>query len=109
MLIKNNKIKKRNLGSEITIHRRGKSDELTNSPNTDVQIPKARQKLRANPGGAINLIGLNPSRAIKFGIGKSEFGVRLVDTTGKPLELQSLSQDRLKLLLTAISNTRKEK
>ena len=33
----------------------------------------------------------------------------MIDTTGKPVELQDLSQDRLKLLLTSVSETRKRK
>lgn len=51
MLIKNQKIKKSEIGSDITIHRRGKSNGLTILPNTYDQIPKSPSLLRANPGG----------------------------------------------------------
>ncbi|MFH1237913.1 MAG: hypothetical protein ABIH79_02115 [archaeon] len=36
-------------------------------------------------------------------------GIRLTDTSGNPIELQSLSQDKLKKLITAVSETRKRK
>jgi len=53
--------------------------------------------------------GSNPGRAIKLGIGKSDFGIRLADEKGSPLNLEDLSQDRLKKLVTLVSETRKSK
>jgi len=47
--------------------------------------------------------------AIPLGFGKSDFGITLTDTTGKPVVLEDLSQDRLKKLITAVSETRKKK
>jgi hypothetical protein len=53
-MLKNNKIKKSEIGSEVTIHRRQKSKGLTNLPNTLDQTPKPVLRLRENPGEAIN-------------------------------------------------------
>jgi hypothetical protein len=52
--LKNNKIKKREIGSEVTIHLRQKSKGLTNLPNTLDQTPKPVLRLRENSGGDIN-------------------------------------------------------
>jgi hypothetical protein len=54
-MLKNNKIKKSEVGSDITTHRRGKNVGLNISPTTDDQTPKPNSLLRANPGGAIYL------------------------------------------------------
>ena len=53
MLARNNKIKNKRNGSKVTIHRGLTTDELKGIRTTDVQIPKSRHLLRANPGGAI--------------------------------------------------------
>ena len=55
--LRNNKIKKREIGSEVTIHPRGKSKGLTNLPTPLDQSPKPNSLLRANPGRAIILTG----------------------------------------------------
>jgi hypothetical protein len=52
-MLKNNKIKKGEIDSEVTIHRRGKCDGLNISPNTDDQIPTPAIARCSNPGGAI--------------------------------------------------------
>jgi len=52
-MLKNNKIKKGEIGSKVTIQQRGKCDRLSILPNTDDQTPKPAVKLRENPGGAI--------------------------------------------------------
>jgi len=53
--------------------------------------------------------GSNPGGAIPLGRGNSGFGVRLIDTSGNQINLEDLGQDRLKKLLTAVSETRKKK
>ena len=51
MLIKNNKTKNKEIGSETTISQDLISREFMDIRNTDVQIPKARQGSGSNPGG----------------------------------------------------------
>jgi len=51
--LKNNKIKKSEIGSEVMIHRRGKRNRLNISPTTDDLKPTSQNGLRSNPGGAI--------------------------------------------------------
>ncbi len=55
-MLKNNKIKKSEFGSEVAIHRRLKTDGLNISPTTDDLKPKSVLGLRTNPGGAISPI-----------------------------------------------------
>jgi len=52
-MLKNNKIKKSRIGSEITIHRRGKRNGLNIPPTTDDQLPTPHVSRVSNPGGAI--------------------------------------------------------
>ncbi len=52
-MLKNNKTKKKEIGSEVTIHRRGKSKGLNIFPTTDDQIPTPHISRVTNPGGAI--------------------------------------------------------
>ena len=52
--LKNNKIKKSEIGSEVTISRRLKANRLNISPTSLDQAPTYPQMLRANPGGAID-------------------------------------------------------
>jgi len=73
-MLKNKKIKKSEIGSKVTIHRRGKSNGLNISPTTDDQNPTSQMARVSNPGGAIPL-----------GRGGSEFGVRLLNTKGKEI------------------------
>ncbi len=54
-MLKNNKIKKSEIGSEITIHHRGKSIGLNISPTTDDLKPNSKMARVPNPGGAIFL------------------------------------------------------
>jgi integrase len=42
-------------------------------------------------------------------MGNSEYGIRLLDSKGNFISLEDLSQDRLKKLVTAVSETRKNK
>ena len=51
--LKNNKIKKSEIGSELTIRRRGKRKELNISPTTDDQIPTSQMARVSNPGQVI--------------------------------------------------------
>ncbi|MEA3248614.1 MAG: hypothetical protein U9Q73_02820 [Nanoarchaeota archaeon] len=53
-MLKNNKIKKRKIGSEVTIHRRGKCNGLNISPTPDDQKPTSQIGSGSNPGGAID-------------------------------------------------------
>jgi len=53
-MLKNNKIKKSEFGSKVTIHRRGKRNGLNILPTTDDQIPTPHVSRVTNPGGAIN-------------------------------------------------------
>jgi len=53
-MLKNNKIKKSKIGSEVTILRRGKGNGLNILPNTDDQIPNSKMARVSNPGGAIS-------------------------------------------------------
>ena len=57
-MLKNNRIKKSEIGSKVTIHRRQKSKGLTILPTPLDLTSTSFQMLRANPGGAIfsNLI-----------------------------------------------------
>ncbi|MBU0760185.1 MAG: hypothetical protein KJ600_00870 [Nanoarchaeota archaeon] len=52
-MLKSNKTKKRNSGSEVTIHRRGKNNRLNILPNTDDLTPNSKMARISNPGGAI--------------------------------------------------------
>jgi len=54
-MLKNQKIKKSEIGSEVTFYRRGKSNGLNISPTTDDQIPNSKMARVSNPGGAIFL------------------------------------------------------
>ncbi len=54
--LKNNKIKKCEIGSEATIHRRGKNIGLNISPTTNDLKPTSKMVRVTNPGGAINLV-----------------------------------------------------
>ncbi len=40
------------------------------------------------------------ARAINLGIGSSDYGIRLIDSKGKFISLEDLSQDRLKKFIT---------
>jgi len=51
-MLKNNKIKKSKIGSEVTIHRRGKTNGLNILPTTDDQKPTSQMARVSNPGGA---------------------------------------------------------
>lgn len=53
MLVKNQKINRRKLGSETTISLNSITDELKGIPTPDANLPKSPSGLRANPGGAI--------------------------------------------------------
>lgn len=52
-MLKENKIKKSQIGSEVIIHRRGKRNELNILPTTDDQIPTPHISRVTNPGEAI--------------------------------------------------------
>jgi hypothetical protein len=51
--IKNNKIKRSEIGSKVTIHRRLKIDRINNAPTSLDLTPTSPQMLRVNTGGAI--------------------------------------------------------
>lgn len=51
--LKNNKLKKNEIGSEVTIHSRGKCNGLTISPTTNDLKPTSQTGLKSNPGRAI--------------------------------------------------------
>lgn len=53
MLLKNKKTNNKKSGLETTISLNSITDELKGLPTPDVQSPKSRQGLRANPGGTI--------------------------------------------------------
>ena len=55
-MLKNNKIKKREIGSNVTIHRRLKTNRINNVPTSLDLTPTSLQMLRANPGGAIKYL-----------------------------------------------------
>jgi len=52
-MLKNNRIKKSEIGSKVTIHRREKNIGLNILPNTDDQTPTTQVARCPNPGGAI--------------------------------------------------------
>ena len=55
-MLKNNKTKKGKIGSEVTIHRRRKTNKLNILPNTEDQIPKSDIARCSNPSGLLSLI-----------------------------------------------------
>ncbi|MBU4070146.1 MAG: hypothetical protein KJ646_04145, partial [Nanoarchaeota archaeon] len=52
-MLKKQKVKKENLGSEVAIHQRLKTDRINNAPIPLDLKPKSVLRLRTNPGGAI--------------------------------------------------------
>lgn len=58
-MLKNQKIKKSEIGSEVTFYSRGKSRRLSILPNTDDQIPNSKMAQVSNPGGASFFNGKN--------------------------------------------------
>jgi len=52
-MLKIQKIKKGEIGSEVTFYRRGKTNGLNVLPTTDDQIPNSQMARVSNPGGAM--------------------------------------------------------
>ena len=101
-MLKNNKIKKSEFGSKVTIHRRQKSNGLTILPNTDNQSPKTEIGSGSNPGGAIfnmkeinNYIPLDKSWINRMGVLDLVYGYKdIIDFLDKQ---ENLNDDLLAL------------
>ena len=74
MLIKNQEIKMRKIGSESTISQDSITDELKDIRTTDDQSPKSNVSLSSNPGRAIYAI--EHSEIVFFFIHDENQGVR---------------------------------
>ena len=55
-MLKDGKIKKGKIGSEVTIYLRGRNNGLSILPNPDDQNPNSKMALVSNPGGAISFL-----------------------------------------------------